>query len=91
LIISLFTNKGQYLRYMTESSSDDFPSYGMEAIISTIEDENELLDAFRIECENQRRNLNYSNEQRREKGNISKKRKNKNIIKLSAASNISMD
>ena len=89
--ISLFTNKGQYLRYMTESSSDDFPSYGMEAIISTIEDENELLDAFRIECENQRRNLNYSNEQRREQGNISKKRKNKNIIKLSAASNISMD
>ena len=89
--ISLFTNKGQYLRYMTESSSDDFPSYGMEAIISTIEDENELLDAFRIECENQRRNLNYSNEQRREQGNISKKRKNKNIIKLSAASNVSMD
>ena len=89
--ISLFTNKGQYLRYMTESSSDDFPSYGMEAIISTIEDENELLDAFRIECENQRRNLNYSNEQRRGQGNISKKRKNKNIIKLSAASNISMD
>ena len=40
---------------MSESSSDDFPSYGMEAIISTIEDENELLDAFRIECENQRR------------------------------------
>ena len=76
---------------MSEISSDDFPSYGMEAIISTIDDENELLDAFRIECENQRRNLNYSNEQRREQGNISKKRKNKNIIKLSAASNVSMD
>jgi hypothetical protein len=91
LNISLFTNKDQYLRYMTESSSDDFPSYGMEAIISTIEYENELLDAFRIECENQRRNLNYSNEQRLGQSNISKKRKNKNIIKLSAASNISMD
>ena len=76
---------------MREISFDDFPSYGMEAIISTIEDENELLDAFRIECENQRRNLNYSNEQRRGQGNISKKRKNKNIIKLSAASNVSMD
>jgi hypothetical protein len=76
---------------MSVSSSEDFPSYGMEAIISTIDDENELLDAFRIECENQRRNLNYSNEQRRGQGNISKKRKNKNIIKLSAASNISMD
>lgn len=76
---------------MSEISSDDFPSYGMEAIISTIDDENELLDAFRIECENQRKNLNYSNEQRCEQGNISKKTKNKNIIKLSAASNISMD
>ena len=76
---------------MSEISSDDFPLYGMEAIISTIDDENELLDAFRIECENQRKNLNYSNEQRCEQGNISKKRKNKNIIKLSAASNISMD
>ena len=76
---------------MSEISSDDFPSYGMEAIISTIDDENELLDAFRIECENQRKDLNYSNEQRCEQKNISKKRKNKNIIKLSAASNISMD
>ena len=76
---------------MSESLSDDFPPYGMEAIISTIEDENELLEAFRIECENQRRNLNYSNEQRHGQANISKKRKNKNIIKLSAASNISMD
>lgn len=76
---------------MSESLSDDFPSYGMEAIISTIEDENELLEAFRIECENQRRNLNYSNEQRHGQGNISKKGKNRNIIKLSAASNISMD
>ena len=76
---------------MSEISSDDFPSYGMEAIISTIDDENELLDAFRIECENQRKNLNYSNEQRCEQKNISKKRKNKNIIKLSAASNIPMD
>ena len=76
---------------MSEIPSDDFPSYGMEAIISTIDDENDLLDAFRIECENQRKNLNYSNEQRCEQKNISKKRKNKNIIKLSAASNISMD
>ena len=76
---------------MSEISSDDFPSYGMEAIISTIDDENELLDAFRIECENQRKNLNYSNEQRCEQGNISKKRKKKNIIKLSAVSNIYMD
>ena len=76
---------------MSEISSDDFPLYGMEAIISTIDDENELLDAFRIECENQRKNINYSNEQRYEQKNISKKRKNKNIIKLSAASNISMD
>ena len=76
---------------MSERSSDDFPSYGMEAIISTIDDENELLDAFRIECENQRKNLNYSNEQRCEQGNINKKRKKKNIIKLSAVSNIYMD
>jgi hypothetical protein len=77
---------------MSESPSDDFPSYGMEAIISTIDDENELLDAFRIECEKQRKNLNYLvNEQRHVKGNINKKRKNKNIIKLSADSNVSMD
>jgi hypothetical protein len=77
---------------MGEGSSDDFPSYGMEAIISTIDDENELLDAFRIECEKQRKNLNYLvNEQRHVKGNINKKRKNKNIIKLSADSNVSMD
>ncbi len=77
---------------MRKSSSNDFPLYGMEAIISTIDDENELLDAFRMECKKQRKNLNYLvNEQRHGQGNINKKRKNKNIIKLSAASNISMD
>jgi hypothetical protein len=75
---------------MSESPSDDIPSYGMEAIISTIDNENELLDAFRIECKNQRMNLNYSNGQRLRQGNTIK-RKNKNIIKLSAASNIPMD
>ena len=75
---------------MSESPSDDIPSYGMEAIISTIDNENELLDAFRIECKNQRMNLNYSNGQRLRQGNTIK-RKNKNIIKLSAASNILMD
>lgn len=75
---------------MSESPSDDIPSYGMEAIISTIDNENELFDAFRIECENQRKNLNYSNGQRLKQGNIIKSR-NKNIIKLSAASNLPMD
>jgi hypothetical protein len=75
---------------MSESSSEDIPSYGMEAIISTIDNESELLDAFRIECKNQRMNLNYSNGQRLRQGNTIK-RKNKNIIKLSAASNIPMD
>jgi hypothetical protein len=75
---------------MSESPSDDIPSYGMEAIISTIDNESELLDAFRIECKNQRMNLNYSNGQRHRQGNTIK-RKNKNIIKLSAASNIPMD
>jgi hypothetical protein len=75
---------------MSESPSDDIPSYGMEAIISTIDNESELLDAFRIECENQRKNLNYSDEQRRRQGIISK-RKNKNIIKLSAVSTVPMD
>ena len=75
---------------MSESPSDDIPSYGMEAIISTIDNENELLDAFRIECENQRKNLNYSNGQRLKQGNIIKSR-NKNIIKLSAASNLPME
>jgi hypothetical protein len=75
---------------MSESSSEDIPSYGMEAIISTIDNETELLDAFRIECENQRKNLNYSNEQRRIQG-IMSKRKNKNIIKLSAVSTVPMD
>jgi hypothetical protein len=75
---------------MSESPSDDIPSYGMEAIISTIDNESELLDAFRIECKNQRMNLNYSNGQRLRQGNTIK-RKNKNIIKLSAASNIPMD
>jgi hypothetical protein len=75
---------------MSESPSDDIPSYGMEAIISTIDNESELLDAFRIECKNQRMTLNYSNGQRLRQGNTIK-RKNKNIIKLSAASNIPMD
>ena len=75
---------------MSERTSDNIPSYGMEAIISTIDNENELLDAFRIECENQRKNLNYSNGQRLKQGNIIKSR-NKNIIKLSAASNLPMD
>jgi hypothetical protein len=75
---------------MSESPSDDIPSYGMEAIISTIDNENELLDTFRIECKNQRKNLNYSNGQRLRQDKIIK-RKNKNIIKLSAASNILMD
>jgi hypothetical protein len=75
---------------MSESPSEDIPSYGMEAIISTIDNESELLDAFRIECKNQRMNLNYSNGQRLRQGNTIK-RKNKNIIKLSAASNIPMD
>jgi hypothetical protein len=75
---------------MSESSSEDIPSYGMEAIISTIDNETELLDAFRIECENQRKNLNYSNEQRRIQG-IMSKRKNKNISKLSAVSTVPMD
>lgn len=75
---------------MTESSSDDFPSYGMEAIISTIDNEKELLEVFRTESENQRKNLNYWNEQTSRLGNTSK-RKNRNIIKLPAVSNISMD
>jgi hypothetical protein len=75
---------------MSESPSEDIPSYGMEAIISTIDNESELLDAFRIECKNQRINLNYSNGKRLRQGNTIK-RKNKNIIKLSAASNIPMD
>ena len=72
------------------SSSYDIPSYGMEAIISTVDDEKKLLEAFRTECENQRKNLNYLNEQTGKLGNTSK-RKNRNIIKLPAVSNISMD
>jgi hypothetical protein len=76
---------------MSESSSDDLPSYGMEAIISTIDDDKELLDKFRIECENQRKNLNYLNEQTHRKQGNKYKKKNKNIIKLSADTNISMD
>ena len=75
---------------MGKRSSYDIPSYGMEAIISTIDDEKKLLEAFRIECENQRKNLNYLNEQTGKLGNTSK-RKNRNIIKLPAISNISMD
>jgi predicted phage gp36 major capsid-like protein len=76
---------------MSESSSDDLPSYGMEAIISTIDAEKELLDKFRIECENQRKKLNYLNEQTDRKQGNKYKKNNKNIIKLSADTNISMD
>jgi hypothetical protein len=68
----------------------DTPSYGMEAIISTIDNEKKLLEAFRTESENQCKNLNYLNEQTSRLGNTSK-RKNRNIIKLPAVSNISMD
>jgi hypothetical protein len=71
-------------------SSYNTPSYGMEAIISTIDNEKKLLEAFRIECENQRKNLNHLNEQTGKLGNTSK-RKNRNIIKLPAVSNVSMD
>jgi hypothetical protein len=65
---------------MGKRSSYDTPSYGMEAIISTIDNEKKLLEAFRTESENQRKNLNYLNEQT-----------NRNIIKLPAVSNVSMD
>jgi aspartate/tyrosine/aromatic aminotransferase len=75
---------------MGKRSSYNTPSYGMEAIISTIANEEKLLEAFRIECENQRKNLNHLNEQTSKLVNISK-RKNRNIIKLPAVSNISMD
>jgi hypothetical protein len=75
---------------MDKKSSYNTPSYGMEAIISTIDNEKKLLEAFRIECENQRKNLNYWNEQVGKLGNTSK-RKNRNIIKLPADSNVSMD
>lgn len=75
---------------MGKRSSNYIPSYGMEAIISTIDDEKKLFEAFRTECENQRKNLNYLNEQTGQLGNTSK-RKNRNIIKLPAVSNISMD
>jgi hypothetical protein len=75
---------------MDKKSSYNTPSYGMEAIISTIYNEKKLLEAFRIECENQRKNLNYWNEQVGKLGNTSK-RKNRNIIKLPADSNVSMD
>ena len=75
---------------MDKKSSYNAPSYGMEAIISTIDNEKKLLEAFRIECENQRKNLNHWNEQVGKLGNTSK-RKNRNIIKLPADSNVSMD
>jgi hypothetical protein len=75
---------------MDKKSSYNTPSYGMEAIISTIDNEKKLLEAFRIECENQRKNLNHWNEQTGKLGNTSK-RKNRNIIKLPADSNVSMD
>ena len=42
---------------MGKRSSYDTPSYGMEAIISTIDNEKELLEVFRTESENQRKNL----------------------------------
>ena len=75
---------------MSENLSDDFPSYGMEAIISTIDNEIELLDALRIEGKNQGKYIHYLNEPRGIKGNTSKK-KNKNIIRLSTVSNVPMD
>ena len=75
---------------MGKRSSYKRPSYGMEAIISTIDNEKKLLEAFRIECENQRKNLNHLNELDGRVGNTSK-RKNRNIIKLPAVSNVSMD
>jgi hypothetical protein len=43
---------------MGKRSSYDTPSYGMEAIISTIDNEKKLLEGFRTESENQRKNLN---------------------------------
>jgi hypothetical protein len=75
---------------MGKRSSYDTPSYGMEAIISTIDNEKKLLEAFRTESENQRKNINYLNEQTSRLDNTSK-RKNRNIIKLPAISNVSMD
>jgi hypothetical protein len=75
---------------MGKRSSYDTPSYGMEAIISTIDNEKKLLEVFRTESENQRKNLNYLNEQTNRLDNTSK-RKNRNIIKLPAVSNVSMD
>jgi hypothetical protein len=75
---------------MGKRSSYDTPSYGMEAIISTIDNEKKLLEVFRIESENELKNLNYLNEQTSRLGYTSK-RKNRNIIKLPAVSNISMD
>lgn len=75
---------------MGKRSSYDTPSYGMEAIISTTDNEKKLLEVFRTESENERKNLNYLNEQTSRLGNTSK-RKNRNIIKLPAVSNISMD
>jgi len=75
---------------MGKRSSYDTPSYGMEAIISTIDNEKKLLEAFRTESENQRKNINYLNEQTSRLDNTIK-RKNRNIIKLPAVSNVSMD
>jgi hypothetical protein len=75
---------------MGKRSSYDTPSYGMEAIISTIDNEKKLFEAFRTESENQRKNINYLNEQTSRLDNTSK-RKNRNIIKLPAVSNVSMD
>jgi hypothetical protein len=75
---------------MGKISLYDTPSYGMEAIISTIDNEKKLLEAFRTESENQRKNLNYLNEQTSRLDNTSKG-KNRSIIKLPAVSNISMD
>jgi len=75
---------------MGKRSSYDTPSYGMEAIISTIDNEKKLIEAFRTESENQRKNINYLNEQTSRLDNTIK-RKNRNIIKLPAVSNVSMD
>jgi hypothetical protein len=75
---------------MGKRSSYDTPSYGMEAIISTIDNEKKLFEAFRTESENQRKNIHYLNEQTSRLDNTSK-RKNRNIIKLPAVSNVSMD
>ena len=93
ILEGFFTMKSKYHgRGYDEKSTNDLPSYGMEAIISTIDDEEELIGAFRIECENQRKNLNYLNEQTGTSGITNNRKKNNNIVKLTRISNnISMD